>query len=197
MPARSPYPGTYQQPLAALIGHPWRLERGAGCPPRGPSPARCPSRWLRHLHRCTSIHRQSKLGRGERHQERCDRWAGNIPAPGLPLLPGTGSRARRVATPYLPSRHTGAALAGAGRGCRMGRWQGLFLITPTPSGVSEPPGTHTSDDPQVFPKKQLKIYPVWTDDLAGSWLWASQQVGVGGRGQEQGLPRLSPSESWS
>lgn len=49
----------------------------------------------------------------------------------------------------------------------------------------------------MFPKKQLKIYPVRTDDLTGSWLLASRRVGVRGHGQEQGLSELSPSESWS
>lgn len=76
----------------------------------------------------------------------------------------------------------------------MGWWQGLFLLAPSPSSVSEPPGTHTSGGSQVFPKKQLKIYPVWTDDLADSWLLAPRQVGVRGRGQERGPLELSPSK---
>lgn len=42
----------------------------------------------------------------------------------------------------------------------------------------------------MFPKKQLKIYPLRTGDLAGSWLPAARRVGVGG-------PRASPSQSWS
>lgn len=76
----------------------------------------------------------------------------------------------------------------------VGWWQGLFLLAPSPSSVSEPPGTHTSGGSQVFPKKQLKIYPVWTDDLADSWLLAPRQVGVRGRGQERGPLELSSSE---
>ena len=198
MPACSLHPGTYQQPLAALIGHPWRLERGAGCPPRGPSPARSPSCWLQHQHRCASIHRQSKLDREERHQERRDWWGGHVPAPGLPLPPGTGGACQAGRSPVPACR---AHRSGAGRGHRargwVGWWKGLFLLAPTPSSISEPHGTHTSGGSQVFPNKQLKIYPVWTDVLAGSWLPASRQVGVGGHGQERGPPELSPSESWS
>lgn len=59
------------------------------------------------------------------------------------------------------------------------------------------PSTRRSSSSQVFPKKQLKIYPAWTGDLVGSWLPTSRQVGVGGRGQERGSPKLSPSKSWS
>lgn len=74
----------------------------------------------------------------------------------------------------------------------VGWWRGLFLLAPSPCSVSEPPGTHTSSSSQVFPKKQLKIYPVWTDDLADSWLLAPRQVGVRGRGQERGPLEPSP-----
>lgn len=85
-----------------------------------------------------------------------------------------------------------------GGGCRawgwVGWWRGLFLLAPSPCSVSEPPGTHRSGSSQVFPKKQLKIYPVWIDDLADSWLLAPRQVGVRGHRQEQGPLELSPSE---
>lgn len=57
------------------------------------------------------------------------------------------------------------------------------------------PGTHTISSSHVFPKKQLKIYPVWTDDLTGSWLLASWRVGVRGHGQERGPSKLSPARA--
>lgn len=198
MPARSPHPSTYQQPLAALISHPWRLERGAGCPPWGPSPAHSPSRWLLHQHRCASIHRQSKLGRGERDiKGDVTGGVGTSPPQASPSLQEPRGCARLVAPPYLPAGHMGAGLvedAGPRAGCAGGGFSSCWLRAPP---ASPTPGTHRSSSSQVFPKKQLKIYPVWTGDLVGSWLPTSRQVGVGGRGQERGSPKLSPSESWS
>lgn len=110
-----------------------------------------------------------------------------------PSLQEPGGCARQVAPLYLP---TGSRAPGGGRGAWgwVGWWRGLLLQAPSPCSVSEPPGTHTSGGSQVFPKKQLKIYPVWTDDLADSWLLAPRQVGVRGRGQEWGPLELSPSE---
>lgn len=123
-------------------------------------------------------------------------WAHPRPGPPPPSVNWGPCQAGRSP---VPARRAYGRGAGGGRRawCQVGWRRGLFLLAPSPSGVSKPPGTHTSGSSQVFPKKQLKIYPVWTDDLAGSWLLASQRVGVGGRGQEWGPHKLSPSESLS
>lgn len=127
-----------------------------------------------------------------RHQERCHWWGGHIPTPGLSLPPSRKWGA--VPGKSIPSTcPLGSKTPGGGRRAwgRVGCWWGLFLLAPSPCSVSEPPGIHKSGGSQVFPKKQLKIYPVWTDDLVGSWLLAPRQVGVRGRGQERG-PLSSP-----
>lgn len=137
VPARSPHPSTYQQPLAALISHPWRLERGAGCPPWGPSPAHSPSRWLLHQHRCASIHRQSKLGRGERDiKGDVTGGVGTSPPRASPSLQEPRGCARLVAPPYLPAGHMGAGLvedAGPRAGCAGGGFSSCWLPAPPAS----------------------------------------------------------------
>lgn len=193
-PARSLCPSTYQQPLAALIGHPWRLERGAGCLPRGSSAARSPSRWLRHQHRHTSIYRQSKLGRGERDTKRdVTGGVGTSPPQASPSLQELGGCARQVAPPYLPARGYGSGVGG-GRWARgqVGWRQDLFLLAPTPSGVSEPPGTpHERRLPGVS-QEAVKDLPGVDRRPCGQLATGLPVGGRGGLRAGAGAPPSSP-----
>lgn len=103
--ARSLRPGTHQQPLAALIGHPWRLERVPGCPPWGPrlsvalAAAPAPARFNPGAEQA-----------GQRNQEGRDWWGGHVPAPGLPLHPGSRGTCQAGRCPVPGRRARGSSL---------------------------------------------------------------------------------------
>lgn len=126
--AHSLRPSTHQQPLAALIGHPWRLERVPGCPPWGPwlsvalAAAPAPARFNPRAERA-----------GQRNQEGRDWWGGHVPAPGLPLHPGSRGMCQAGGCP-VPGRRVG------GNGAR-GPPEGL-LLAPTPPASPNPRHGH-------------------------------------------------------
>lgn len=90
---------------------------------------------------------------GERHQGRRDWWGGHIPAPGLPLPPGTEGLCQAGCSP-VPARRTHGSRAGGGRRAQgRVRWRRvLFLLAPSPSSISEPPAPAGAAAPRCFPR---------------------------------------------
>lgn len=102
-PAHSPHPCTYQQTLAALIGHSWRLEHGAGCPGQGPLPAH--SVTLAAVPAPVSFNPPSQQAgqRGEDTKREVTGGVDTSPPQVSPSLQKLGGCARQVAPLYLPT----------------------------------------------------------------------------------------------
>lgn len=173
--AHSPRPSTHQQPLAALIGHPWRLERVPGCPPWGPwlsvalAAAPAPARFNPRAERA-----------GQRNQEGRDWWGGHVPAPGLPLHPGSRGMCQAGGCP-VPGRRVGGNRA-------RGPPEGL-LLAPTPPASPNPRHGHDRWLPGVS-QEAVKDLPA-ADRRPCGQLAPSRPAG--GR---RGAPCV-PSQSWS
>lgn len=133
----------------------------------------------------------------ERHQERCDWWDGHIPAPSLPLPPRCRELCQAGCSPVPAHRHTAVRLAtdarpGAGR---TGNDVSSCWLPPSPEPLNlrHPLKWHL---PDVF-QEAVKDLPSVERRPCRQLAATSQQVGVGGGGQEPGSRELSSSESWS
>lgn len=87
-----------------------------------------------------------------RHQERCDWWGGHIPAPGLPLPPGTAGLCQASRSP-LPS-HCVAGLLVEDTGPRAG-WaggRGSSCWLPAPPVSLNPLAPTRAAAPRCFPR---------------------------------------------
>lgn len=149
-PAHPPHPCTYQQPLAALIGHSWRLEHGAGCPVQGPLPARSLSRGTSTSVLQSTV--RASWAEGRRHQERCHWWGGHIPTSGVPHPPGTGGLCQTSRSP-LPARWVAGLLvedAGPGDGWVGGGVSSCWL--PVPAASLTPLAPTRTAAPRCFPR---------------------------------------------